>query len=44
LTPPPWYAAGEAVLPGGVLEVVGLTMPALGPEQALLLQVIAAAQ
>jgi alpha-galactosidase len=43
LTPPPWYAAGEAVLPGGVLGAVGLTMPALGPEQALLLQVIAAA-
>jgi alpha-galactosidase len=39
--PPPWYAAGEVTLPGGVLGLVGLTMPALGPEQALLLQVTA---
>jgi alpha-galactosidase len=37
--PPPWYAAGGVTLPGAVLAAAGLTMPALDPEQALLLRV-----
>src|SRR6266516_3484395 len=39
--PPPWYADGELTLPGAALDAVGLTMPALVPEQALLLTVTA---
>jgi alpha-galactosidase len=39
--PPPWYAAGEVTLPGAVLGAAGLAMPALNPEQALLLRVTA---
>jgi alpha-galactosidase len=37
--PPPWYAAGGVVLPGVALDAAGLAMPALAPEQALLLRV-----
>jgi alpha-galactosidase len=37
--PPPWYAAGGITLPGAVLAAAGLAMPALDPEQALLLRV-----
>jgi alpha-galactosidase len=37
--PPPWYATGEISLPGSVLGSFGLTVPALAPEQALLLEV-----
>jgi alpha-galactosidase len=39
--PPPWYAAGGVTLPGVVLGAAGLAMPALDPEQALLLRVTA---
>ncbi len=42
--PPPWYANGEITLPGAALQAVGLTMPALDPEQALLLTVTATDQ
>ncbi len=41
---PSWYAAGTITLPGGVLGAVGLTMPSLHPEQALLLQVTSVAR
>jgi alpha-galactosidase len=41
--PPPWYAAGGVVLPGVALAAAGLAMPALDPEQALLLRVGAVA-
>jgi alpha-galactosidase len=37
--PPPWYEDGEATLLGRVLGSDGLAVPALGPEQALMLQV-----
>jgi alpha-galactosidase len=37
--PPRWYAEGEITLPGSLLELVGLPVPALDPEQALLLRV-----
>ncbi|HEY6744847.1 MAG TPA: alpha-galactosidase [Mycobacteriales bacterium] len=36
LSPPPWLASGVE-LPGAVLATVGLPMPVLNPEQALLL-------
>jgi hypothetical protein len=42
--PPPWYAAGGVVLPGVALGAAGLAMPALDPEQALLLRVGSVAQ
>ncbi len=35
---PPWLRAGGVVLPGRVLAEAGLAMPALHPEQALLLR------
>jgi alpha-galactosidase len=35
--PPPWLAAGECVLSGEALGSVGLQLPALNPEQLLLL-------
>ena len=35
--PPPWWAAGSVTLPGRVLASVGLPMPLLQPEQALVL-------
>ena len=38
LSPPPWLESGVE-LPGAVLGTVGLPMPALNPEQALLLTV-----
>jgi alpha-galactosidase len=37
--PPPWFAAGGITLSGAVLGAAGLAMPALDPEQALLLRV-----
>ncbi len=37
--PPPWYASGEVTLPGVALGSVGLAVPPLDPEQALLLEV-----
>ncbi|SRR6266536_873883 len=37
--PPPWYAAGRTEVPGAVLTAAGLAVPALDPEQALLLKV-----
>jgi hypothetical protein len=40
---PPWYAAGGVALPGVALGAAGLAMPALAPEQALLLRVSAVA-
>ena len=40
-TPAPWMAAGEVVLTGRTLATVGLPMPVLNPEQALLLEVTA---
>ena len=36
---PPWLAEGEVTLTGRMLEVVGLQVPELLPEQALLLRV-----
>jgi alpha-galactosidase len=36
-TPPPWYQAGGVTLTGTVLAEVGLELPPLRPEQALLL-------
>ena len=38
-TSAPWYAAGEVTLPGAVLGAASLAMPALDPEQALLLRI-----
>ncbi len=40
-TQPAWLTAGEASLPGRVLTQVGLPMPLLLPQQALLLEVVA---
>ncbi|HEX5995234.1 MAG TPA: alpha-galactosidase, partial [Jiangellales bacterium] len=37
--PPAWVAAGGITLPGRILAVVGLQMPILVPEQALILHV-----
>ncbi|MEU4688339.1 alpha-galactosidase [Actinoplanes sp. NPDC023714] len=37
--PPAWLTAGAAKLPGRVLSEVGLPVPLLAPEQALLLEV-----
>jgi alpha-galactosidase len=39
--PPPWWSDGGVTLPGRVLETVGLPMPLLLPEQALVLEVTA---
>lgn len=36
---PPWYQAGEITLPGSVLGSVGVSLPVLAPQQALLLLV-----
>ena len=36
---PPWLVEGEVVVTGRILEVVGLQIPELLPEQALLLRV-----
>jgi alpha-galactosidase len=36
---PPWWVAGEVTLSGRVLTEVGLPMPLLLPQQALLLDV-----
>jgi alpha-galactosidase len=38
LRPPPWYE-GSVALPGVALDRIGLTLPVLGPEQAVLLKV-----
>ncbi|WP_430645209.1 alpha-galactosidase [Agromyces sp. GXS1127] len=38
---PPWFARGEVRLPGRVLEEVGLPMPLLAPENALVLELTA---
>jgi alpha-galactosidase len=40
--PPPWLAAGEITLTGRALATAGLQLPALAPEQALLLHLTAA--
>jgi alpha-galactosidase len=40
--PPPWLAAGGITLSGRALAVAGLQLPALAPEQALLLHLSAA--
>jgi alpha-galactosidase len=37
--PPPWFAAGGVDLPGAVLSEIGLPMPLLSPQQALVLEV-----
>jgi len=42
LRPPPWLAIGAVQLPGRVLAQVGLPMPVLHPEQALLLTAVPA--
>jgi alpha-galactosidase len=39
---PPWYAAGGVTLAGRVLGEVGLPLPVLLPEQALLLRLTGA--
>jgi alpha-galactosidase len=36
---PPWLSRGEVVLPGRTLGLIGLQIPALWPQQALLLHV-----
>jgi alpha-galactosidase len=41
VAPPPWLAEGCLTATGRVLEKVGLRMPGLHPEQALLLQITA---
>ncbi|RXZ37208.1 hypothetical protein ESO86_18490 [Agromyces binzhouensis] len=38
---PPWFAHGTARLPGRVLAEVGLPMPLLAPEQALVFELLA---
>ena len=38
---PPWVGDGEVTLPGRVLAEIGLPMPLLLPQQALLLDVLA---
>ncbi|MGR2753348.1 alpha-galactosidase [Agromyces arachidis] len=38
---PPWFAAGDIRLPGRVLDVVGLPMPLLAPESAVVLELVA---
>ncbi|MRX42204.1 alpha-galactosidase [Agromyces kandeliae] len=40
-TDPPWFADGAVRLPGRVLAEVGLPMPLLAPEQALVLELVA---
>src|SRR3954471_17370873 len=40
--PPPWLVAGGTTLSGRALAVAGLQLPALAPEQALLLRLSAA--
>ncbi|MFE1665696.1 alpha-galactosidase, partial [Microbacterium sp. P02] len=39
--PPPWYAAGGALLAGRLLVEVGLPMPLLAPQHALVLHLVA---
>ncbi|BDZ63274.1 alpha-galactosidase [Agromyces mangrovi Wang et al. 2018] len=39
--PPPWVTAGEVRLPGRLLGEVGLPMPLLGPENAVVLEAVA---
>ncbi len=39
---PPWWERGSAMLTGRVLEEVGLPVPLLAPEEAILLEVVAA--
>jgi alpha-galactosidase len=39
---PPWWERGSAALTGRVLEEVGLPVPLLAPEEAVLLEVVAA--
>ena len=39
--PPPWYAHGRVDLPGAVLAEVGLPLPLLAPQQALVLEITA---
>jgi len=39
--PPAWWTHGEITLPGRVLSELGLTMPLLLPEQALVLHLVA---
>ncbi|MUN07914.1 alpha-galactosidase [Agromyces luteolus] len=39
---PPWFAAGEVRLPGRVLGEVGLPMPLLAPENAIVLEFVSA--
>ena len=39
--PPPWYLAGDTTLTGAVLEEIGLPMPLLAPQQAVVLEVTA---
>jgi alpha-galactosidase len=38
---PPWYDAGVVRLPGRVLGEVGLPMPLIAPENAIVLELIA---
>ncbi|WP_314505107.1 alpha-galactosidase [uncultured Microbacterium sp.] len=40
-SPPPWYAAGHVDLPGAVLAEIGLPLPLLSPQQALVLELTA---
>ncbi|WP_197676424.1 alpha-galactosidase [Nakamurella panacisegetis] len=39
--PPPWLAAGSATMSGRTLQTVGLPLPVLHPEEALLLELVA---
>ena len=38
--PAPWWAQGEVVLSGAVLATAGVVMPALRPEQAVLIRAV----
>ncbi len=41
VTAPPWVSEGHTVLPGAVLDKLGVAVPILAPEQLLLLRVTA---
>jgi alpha-galactosidase len=38
VTPPPWLARGELILPGSVLADVGVRVPLLAPAEAIMLE------
>ena len=40
-SPPPWLASSDPVFPGALLATIGLPMPLLKPEQAIVLHLLA---